>query len=69
MQDDKNTKVESKQEIVEDAIIDNETAIAKKSTADDIVPAQPSKSDTRYLLHFGRIYINPKLGYFVTLAV
>lgn len=57
MQDDKNTKVESKQEIVEDGIIDNETATAKESATDAIMPLQPSKSDTRYLPHFGRICI------------
>lgn len=41
MQDDKNTKVESKQEIVEDACVENEAA------ADKPAPSQPPKTDAR----------------------
>lgn len=44
MQDDKNTKVESKQEIVEDACVDNETAV------DASRPLPLSKSDARYII-------------------
>lgn len=46
MQDDKNTKVETKQEIVEDACVDNDTA------ADASPPLPQSKSDARYLTFY-----------------
>lgn len=46
MQDDKNTKVETKQKIVEDACVDNDTA------ADASPPLPQSKSDARYLTFF-----------------
>lgn len=59
MQDDKNTKVESKQEIVEGASVDNETAAATDASP----PLPLSKSDTRYLaIHY---HLEP--GYFDTL--
>lgn len=65
MQDDKNTKVESKQEIVEDACVDNETA------ADASLPPPPalptSKSDARYLAAFF-FFFSFEFRYFVTLA-
>lgn len=56
MQDDKNTKVESKQEIVEGACVDNETAAATDASP----PLPLSKSDARYLA----IKFHFKLGYF-----
>lgn len=64
MQDDKNTKVESKQEIVEDACVDNETAV------DASRPLPLSKSDARYLIcvSFFFFSFSFSFGYFVTLA-
>lgn len=61
MQDDKNTKVESTQEIVGEACVDNETAADAPPP-----PAAPTKSDTRYLTQ--RFSLHFELSHLVTLA-